>query len=249
MTVTRDGAVDWMRRFAGEMGEHRDDPAAWLRELAGRHVAAAPDETYRGKEVRVYVAIREDHAPADGRWRTARALVDKDSGLPLRIELESDGTYQGTGVVHRVLEDFEWNAKVDESIFSTEPPPGCKVIYDLIRPLSHGLEAYAGHFERRLPDQVDAAAVKLFEQGVKEKTQAAGNGVSLMADVHWGFAVPAFAARHGIDFRFYGAGKSLVVNGPTREIIAAVETAPGSHRYDVLMSDASRAQMDRSQLP
>jgi phosphoenolpyruvate---glycerone phosphotransferase subunit DhaL len=25
VTVTRDGTVDWMRRFAGEMGEHRDE--------------------------------------------------------------------------------------------------------------------------------------------------------------------------------------------------------------------------------
>ena len=25
MTVTRDGALDWMRRFAGEMGEHREE--------------------------------------------------------------------------------------------------------------------------------------------------------------------------------------------------------------------------------
>jgi hypothetical protein len=84
---------------------------------------------------------------------------------------------------------------------------------------------------------------------VKGQTQSAGDGAASVADVRWGFAVPAVAARHGIDLRYYGAGKSLVVNGPTRDIIAAVETAPGSGRYDVLMSDASRAQMDRSQLP
>jgi hypothetical protein len=231
------------------MAGERDDPAKWMRDLAARHVVAAPDENYRGKVARVYVAMPAEHFRADGRWRTTRALVDRDSGLPLRIELESDGTYQGTGIVHRVLDDFEWDPKIDDGIFSTEPPPRCKVIYDLITPLVHGLEAYASRFALHLPDQLDAAAVKSFEQRVKRQTQSAGDGAASVADVRWGFAVPAVAARLGIDLRYYGARKSLVVNGPTRDIIAAVESAPGSGNYDVLMSDASRAQMDRSQLP
>lgn len=69
-------------------------------------------------------------------------------------------------------------------------------------------------------------------------------------DAEWGFSVPPFAAKHQIDFRYYGAGTTLgAVSGKSPDRIAAIETALRSQEYDVLLSDFSRERVDRSKLP
>jgi outer membrane lipoprotein-sorting protein len=225
------------------------NPVNSLKEFMMAGVKAAPDETYQGKAARVFVSAEPESIDGGLQTRTRRVLVDKSAGLPLRIEIETKVTGQGT--FHMVMDQFDWHPTIDDSTFSTKVPDGFATTYDLIKPLSHALYFYNGLFGQ-LPQTCDADALQAYAKKLQE--QSATDKKPLpegdLYDVEWGFAARNFAARHRMDFRYYGAGKRLgVVAGKSPEQIAAIETAPGSGKYDVLMSDFSRGRVDRSQLP
>lgn len=219
-----------------------------LKKFASDGVRAAPDETYDGRPVRVYVSERPEQSDGGRQSLTRRVLVDRQTGLPVRIEMDGDMTKIGQGTYHVLMEDFDWNPAIDERTFSTEPPAGYTVRYDLLRPLDRGLSAYAAAFDGRLPDRMDAAALAALAERIKA---AKGETRASIYDAKWGFAVPAFAAKRKLDFRYYGAGKKRGGGGGdgARQIIAAIEIAPQSGQYDVIMSDFSRARLARAQLP
>jgi hypothetical protein len=220
-------------------GSHSTNPIVYLQQIAAENVIPAPDEIYQGKPVRVFISKR---GTTDLR-RTIRVLADKDTGMPVRIETLGEGTY------HHVFDNFEWNPPIDESTYSTVPPAGYAVTYNLIRPLSMGLDQYAAFFHDQLPDHVDAAALEKLKQKVKSLPNSTKEDIDMtIADAVWGFGVPAFAAAHNLDFRYYGAGQSYSSKGPLR-MIAAVEIAPGSGIYDCRMSPPMMERVDRTQLP
>jgi hypothetical protein len=225
------------------------NPVVFLKKFMMTGVTTAPDETYQGKAARVFVSAQPESIDGGRQTRTRRVLVDKSTDLPLRIEIEIKITGQGT--FRDVKDQFDWRPTINESTFSTVVPAGFAVTYNLIRPLDRALGVYDSLF-RRLPEKCDEDALTAFTKKLQEQSAADGKPVNKghLFDAEWGFSVPAFAAKHQIDFRYYGAGKTLgIVPDQTRERIAAIETAPGSGKYDVLMSDFSRDRVDRSQLP
>jgi outer membrane lipoprotein-sorting protein len=227
--------------------KYPDNPVAVLQQLATQNVKSAPDEIYQGKSARVFVRNPSTHpASNSGGTPVAKVVVDKVTGLPLRIEMDNDMGKEG--IIKWVMEDFEWNPPIDDGIYSTQAPEGYKVVYNLIKPLDHGLGSYAAYFDGHLPDRVDSAELEMLKQRANIKQVPSKTDFTL-ADAVWGFRVPAFAAAHGIDFRYYGAGQSISVNAKDGKIIAAVETAPGSGMYDVLLSNEFRDRLSRSQLP
>jgi hypothetical protein len=225
-----------------------EDPVPFLKKFMMIGVKAAPDETYEGKTARVFVSGEPESLDGGQQTRTRRVLVDKSTDLPLRIEIEIKVTGQGT--FREVKDQFDWHPTINESTFSTKVPTGFAVTYNLIKPLSHALDLYDGLFGQ-LPQTCDADALMACTKKLQEQSAADGKPVRIgsLRDAKWGFSVQDFAAKHQIDFRYYGAGKKLgVVPGKSAERIAAIETAPGSGKYLVLMSDFSRARLDRSQL-
>jgi hypothetical protein len=232
-------------REAHTDGRHSNDPIVYLQQIAAENVISAPDEIYRDKPVRVFIS----KPGTTDLKRTIRVLVDKDSGMPLRIETLHDMTSAGRGIAHRVFDNFEWNPPIDESTYSTVPPAGYAVTYNLIRPLSMGLDQYSAFFNGQLPDHVDAAALEKLKEKVKSLPNPTKEDIDMtIADAVWGFRVPAFAAAHNLDFRYYGAGQSYSSKGPLR-MIAAVEIAPGSGIYDCMMSPPSFERVGRTKLP
>jgi outer membrane lipoprotein-sorting protein len=217
-----------------------DNPVDYLRQLASQGVVAAPDEMYRGKMVRVFVSngTLDTH---EG-FHAQRVLVDKDTGMPLRIERIDHLKFRG------VLDNFEWNPQLDDSTYSTVPPPGYLVEYNLRKPLEQGLDRWAVHFNQRLPEKIDSAALEALRKKASEQEGHQVEDIDI-ADAIWGFSVPKFAAQLGIDLRYYGAGKQLNVNHPPHLLVFAVETAPGSGKYDAFMTDGSGARLKRSELP
>jgi outer membrane lipoprotein-sorting protein len=212
-----------------------NNPVEYLEQVAAKDVVPAPDEIYQGKPVRVFVSKPGN---SDER-RTTRVLADKETGMPIRIETQAN----------QIMDNFEWNPPLDDSTYNTVPPAGYNVTYYLIKPLSQGLDNYAAFFHGRFPDHIDAAAMDQLRREVKSLPNPGKEDLEMtIADAKWGFGVPAFAAAHGIDLRYYGAGLSQSQNQP-RKMIVAVETAPGSGNYDCQMSDFSRARVHRSQLP
>jgi hypothetical protein len=232
-------------REARSYGSHSNNPIVYLQQIAAENVIPAPDEIYHGKPVRVFIS-----KPGTTELRrTIRVLADKDTGMPVRIEILRDMARAGDGMARSVLDNFEWNPAIDESTYSTVPPPGYAVTYNLIRPLSMGLDQYAAFFHDQLPDHVDAAALEKLREKVKSLPNPTKEDIDVtVADAVWGFRVPAFAAAHNLDFRYYGAGQSYSSKGPLR-IIAAVEIAPGSGIYDCMMSPPSFERVDRTKLP
>ena len=224
-----------------------ENPVTALKKLMITGVKAAPDEIYAGKAVRVFISAEPESA--EGTW-VRRVLVDKKSDLPLRIEIESKVAGQA-GTFRQVMDQFDWHPTIDQTTFSTKVPAGFAVTYDLIKPLSHALEFYAA-LCGQLPQNCGADALKSFRKKLEEQSAADGKPIKkgVLWDAEWGFSAQAFAAKHQIDFRYYGAGKTLgAVPGKPPERIAVIETAPGSQKYDVVLSDYSRERVDRSQLP
>ncbi len=232
-------------REAHSDGRHSNNPIVYLQQIAAENVIPAPDEIYQGKPVRVFIG----KPGTTDLKRTVWVLVDKDTGMPVRIETLNDMTWAGRGIAHRVFDNFAWNPPIDESTYSTVPPVGYAVTYNLIRPLSMGLDQYSAFFNGQLPDHVDAAALEKLREKVKSLPNPTREDIDVtIADAVWGFRVPAFAAAHNLDFRYYGAGQSYSSKGPFR-MIAAVEIAPGSGIYDCRMSPPSLERVDRAQLP
>jgi hypothetical protein len=210
-----------------------ENPITYLQQVASHNVVAAPNEMYEGKKVRVFV-----NKPGDtDKNRTTRVLVDWDTGMPLCIETADN----------QIMDHFEWNPPLDDSTYSTTPPPGYTVTYNLIRPLSFALDQWAAHFNDAFPDQINQAALESLR---RKEAEWEGHPVEdiKIADAIWGFSVPKIAAQMGIDLRYYGTGKHRGPNFP-RSIVVAVETAPGSGEYDAMMTDYSRSSLKRSELP
>jgi hypothetical protein len=225
-----------------------DDPVDELKKFAMEGVKSAPDETYQGKPARVFISEKSEQIDGGRQSRTRRVLVDHNTGLPVRIEIDGDMTKIGQGSYRLLIESFEWNPATDEKTFSTDPPAGYSVRYDCLKPLSHALAAYVARFNGHLPDRIDAAGLASLKQRLKTAANGKDKSLAEQFDADWGFSIPRFAERHKLDFRYYGAGKTLGDNKPP-EAIVAIETAPDSAEYDVLMSDRSRARMERSKLP
>jgi len=224
-----------------------ENPVAALKKLMMTGVKTAPDENYAGKAARAFISAEPESA--EGTW-VRRVLVDKKTDLPLRIEIESKIAGQ-KATFRQVMDQFDWHPTINESTFSTKVPAGFAVTYDLIKPLSHALDFYAA-LCGQLPRDCGADALKAFRKKLDEQSAADGRPIQtgVFWDAEWGFSVQSFAAKHQIDFRYYGAGKTLSADpGKSPERIAAIETAPGSKKYDVLLSDFSRERVDRSQLP
>jgi len=84
-------------------------------------------------------------------------FVNPKSGLPIRVEIElSDGQ---TKVV---MDNFNFDANLDQSLFSLEPPPGytlqtkkLSTSIDLAENLIPVLRAYAGKKDGRFPPRLD----------------------------------------------------------------------------------------------
>jgi hypothetical protein len=123
------------------------------------------------------------------------------------------------------------------------------VYYNLMKPLSHGLDFYASYMGQ-MPERIDAAALEAVKKHEADAVKAAGTPEFFggIYDIDWGFTVPAFAARHHLDFHYYGAGQKFSQTRPAH-MIAAAETAPGNGIYEVLMSDFSRDRVKREKLP
>lgn len=234
--------VDQEREALGD-----ENPVAALKKLMMTGVKAAPDEIYAGKAARAFISAEPESA--EGTW-VRRVLVDKKTDLPLRIEIESKVAGQ-KATFRQVMDQFDWHPVIDESTFSTRVPAGFAATYDLIKPLSHALDFYST-LCGQLPQDCGADALKAFSKKLEEQSAADAKPIQkgVLWDAEWGFSVQAFAAKHQIDFHYYGAGKTLgAAPGKLPERIAAIETAPGSKKYDVLLSDFSHERVDRSQLP
>jgi hypothetical protein len=222
-----------------------DDPVQEMKRLA-QGVRSAPQEIYRGRSVRIYLSDKPQPIDGGRQWRTTRLLVDRETDLPVRIEITFDMTPIQQGIWRSVYDEFEWNPPLDVNAFSTDPPAGFAVHYDLISPLSHGIIAYAGCSSGKFPPKIDAAALAEAMQRLAAEGRADSKATTL--ELQWGFAAPAFAARHHLDLRYYGAGKSLDRETARTPIVAA-QIAPASDQYDVIMSDLSTVRMRRRELP
>lgn len=224
-----------------------DSPVAELKKLAALGVKASRDQTYAGKPCIAY----ETTESVDGGRHSIRrvVLIEQATHLPARIETDEDMSNSGQGVYHSVMDDFDWLPSIGPATFSVQPPEGYKVRYDLLKPLSSALEIYATNFDGRLPDRIDSAALAALKERLRAaRVRDTSIGLGPLYDADWGFAVPLFAIKHRLDYRYYGDHRRFDDHGP-RHPSAAVQIAPDSDKYDVLMSDFSRARLSRSELP
>ncbi len=99
----------------------RDDPRARLKMILSGEYTKLGRATMNGATVEGIECRRPDFTGNDS---TMRLWVDVETNLPVRIEVEGLGMEAGQMRPHKfVMENFEWNAPLDESLFEPNIPP------------------------------------------------------------------------------------------------------------------------------
>ena len=101
-------------------GEDTDDPRTWLGMILSGDYTKLGRDTVNGVAAEGIECHRSDMIGDGG---VMRLWVGVETGLPVRIEAEIMGMEAGQMRPHRyVMENFEWNAQLDESIFEPNIP-------------------------------------------------------------------------------------------------------------------------------
>lgn len=155
------------------MQQHLTDEQ--VAELRRQSDAAEIVRSFRDREHRVLDGRRIDGARAEGieivdppEWREMfdsarwRLWVDKETGWPVRIELE--GTAAGGDVRKTfILHDFQWNAALSPAEFKVDVPADYRLIADLGEVVADeetalaSLRAYAKLLDGRYPSRLNFA--------------------------------------------------------------------------------------------
>jgi len=104
-----------------ETAGDRDDPRTRLRMILSGEYTRLGRATINGVTAEGIECSRPDSTGNDS---TMRLWVDVETNLPVRIEMEGLGMEAGQMRPHKfVMENFEWNAPLDASLFEPNIPP------------------------------------------------------------------------------------------------------------------------------
>ena len=98
------------------LGREPDDPRTWLKRLL-----SGDDYTKLGRTTIDGVVVEgiEGHRLESGGETVMRVWVDVETNLPVRIEMKG---MEGGRMMKLVMENFEWDAPLDESLFEPNIP-------------------------------------------------------------------------------------------------------------------------------
>jgi hypothetical protein len=101
-------------------GHDTDDPRTWLKMILSGDYTKLGRATINGVAVEGIECNRPDMVGKDG---VLRLWVDVETNLPVRIVSEMIGMEEGQMRPHKyIMENFEWNASLDESLFEPNIP-------------------------------------------------------------------------------------------------------------------------------
>jgi len=113
----------WRSEFSDEevaQGSLTDDPRSWLRKILSGEYTKLGRSTINGVAVEGVECKLPEVAGADS---IMRLWVDVETNLPVRIEMERLAMEEGQmRPVKHVMENFEWDAQLDESLFEPNIP-------------------------------------------------------------------------------------------------------------------------------
>ncbi|HNS19198.1 MAG TPA: hypothetical protein PKH24_01805 [Sedimentisphaerales bacterium] len=102
------------------MGRAPDDPRTWLKTILSGDYTKLGRATINGVVAEGIECSRPEFVGSDG---VLRLWVNVETNLPVRIEVEMRETEGGRMKPQKfVMENFEWNAQLDESLFEPNIP-------------------------------------------------------------------------------------------------------------------------------
>jgi hypothetical protein len=101
-------------------GRDGDDPRTWLKMILAGEYTKLGRATINGSAAEGIEGHPTEMVGQDG---VMRLWVDVETNLPVQIEINKMGMEGGQMKPHRfVMENFEWNARLDESLFEPNIP-------------------------------------------------------------------------------------------------------------------------------
>jgi len=106
-------------------GQDPDDPRTWLKMILSGDYTELGRDNINGVAVEGIECNRPEMTGEDG---VMRLWVDVETNLPVRIEVEMVGMEGGQMRPHKyVMENFEWDVELDESVFEPNIPNDYKL--------------------------------------------------------------------------------------------------------------------------
>ncbi len=142
----------------------------------------------------------------------ADVWADPKTGMPLRVEMRVS---MGDAAMHMVMSDFEFDRKLDESLFSLEPPQGyalstmkLEVNLNIEENVVTLLKAYSAAYDGSFPAQLNDPSLiaNLF------KAKGAGEPTADLMKVASSFGAltgTMFMAKKGVDYEYLPTAAKL----------------------------------------
>jgi hypothetical protein len=106
-------------------GQDPDDPRTWLKMILSGDYTELGSDNINGVAVEGIECNRPEMTGENG---VMRLWVDVETNLPVRIEVEMVGMESGQMRPHKyVMENFQWDVELDESVFEPNIPPDYKL--------------------------------------------------------------------------------------------------------------------------
>ena len=118
----------WRKQLDEKLLRHCQNPAVAMRRIVTNEAELVREEKIAGRVSQVYRVKKLDFlfmSGPDGEKDSATLWVDRETKLPVRIELKS-ATLDGDGC-EVVFDEFVWNEPLDAKLFALTPPPGFAV--------------------------------------------------------------------------------------------------------------------------
>jgi len=107
-------------------GQDPDDPRTWLKMILSGDYTKLGHTSIGGIEAE---GIESNKSEIAGEDTVVRLWVDVESNLPVRIEVEGEKMEAGEKRPHKfVMENFQWNVELDESVFEPNIPEDYRLI-------------------------------------------------------------------------------------------------------------------------
>jgi phosphoenolpyruvate---glycerone phosphotransferase subunit DhaL len=166
VAITRDGVLDWMNRFAGEMGEHRQELVRLDTAIGDGDHGTNMDRGMRKAIEKLESAEQED--PGAALKTVAMALISSVGGAagPLygTLFLQMGGALAGQAEVDLPAYAAAWHKALEGVQSRGKAQPGDKTMVDALIPAVEALER-ASDLDAGL-----RAAVQAAEEGMKATT-------------------------------------------------------------------------------
>jgi hypothetical protein len=106
-------------------GQDPDDPRTWLKMILSGDYTKLGHTSIGGIEAE---GIESNKSEIAGEGTVVRLWVDVELNLPVRIEVEGEKMEAGEKRPHKfVMENFQWNVELDESVFEPHIPNDYKL--------------------------------------------------------------------------------------------------------------------------